>query len=191
MKVDLRVQSRLKNTRSFRPSTQSTGTTAAGPSQSRPTNLISTAVNIRGSTPRAPGPRGPLTEEEKARRRREGRCLYCNDLGHIARECPKAQAARSFAATRVEGPLLTGPEHPTPVAGALATVTEDTTPVTVGPALISIPENPLTFASLKSKAGRPRLTLEGKTEGEDVSIMVDCAADGIFVDERLVAKNPQ
>jgi hypothetical protein len=32
--------------------------------------------------------RGPLTEEEKQRRRANRLCLYCGDPGHIAIHCP-------------------------------------------------------------------------------------------------------
>ncbi|KAI9775331.1 MAG: hypothetical protein M1816_005990 [Peltula sp. TS41687] len=31
--------------------------------------------------------RGPLMNDEKARRRREGLCLYCGKAGHMARDC--------------------------------------------------------------------------------------------------------
>ncbi|KAI9779773.1 MAG: hypothetical protein M1816_003352 [Peltula sp. TS41687] len=31
--------------------------------------------------------RGPLSNDEKARRRREGLCLYCGKAGHMARDC--------------------------------------------------------------------------------------------------------
>ena len=36
-------------------------------------------------------PRGPLTPEEKARRRIEGLCHYCGNKGHIAIHCPAKQ----------------------------------------------------------------------------------------------------
>ncbi|MDP1546978.1 MAG: reverse transcriptase domain-containing protein [Anaerolineales bacterium] len=34
--------------------------------------------------------RGPLTPEERLRRREKGLCLYCGKSGHMARECPSA-----------------------------------------------------------------------------------------------------
>ena len=38
------------------------------------------------------GPIGPLTEEEKARRRRNGLCIYCADPKHIRDNCPRRLA---------------------------------------------------------------------------------------------------
>lgn len=32
--------------------------------------------------------RGPLSQAEKDRRRREGLCLYCGNSGHVANDCP-------------------------------------------------------------------------------------------------------
>ena len=140
-------------------------------------------VNVRTNTSRPPQPRRTLTQEEKDRRRREGLCLYCGNAGHIAQDCPRASASRTFAATIVEE-TTTGPTViPVPVAGTPAPVTACSNPD-------SIPENPLTFASLKPQAGKPRLTITGRIEGEDVSILVDCAADGVLVDEKLARRNP-
>ena len=31
--------------------------------------------------------RGPLTSEEKQRRRAQGLCLYCGKAGHLVRDC--------------------------------------------------------------------------------------------------------
>jgi hypothetical protein len=54
-------------------------------------NQTTTASAATGTHP---GPmdlsaiRRQLTQEEKTTRLREGRCLYCGGLGHMARECP-------------------------------------------------------------------------------------------------------
>jgi hypothetical protein len=41
-----------------------------------------------GGTVPPSGPRGPLSEEERARRMAEQLCLYCGDADHRARDCP-------------------------------------------------------------------------------------------------------
>jgi len=38
--------------------------------------------------PKTSGPRGPLSEEEKTRRRQKGLCLYCADPNHDRENCP-------------------------------------------------------------------------------------------------------
>lgn len=38
------------------------------------------AVNVR--------PHGPLTPQEKERRRKLGLCIYCGETGHVIRNCP-------------------------------------------------------------------------------------------------------
>ncbi len=61
---------------------------------------------LENITPRAPpkdpnakdlrGARGQLTQAEKTRRMKNGLCLYCEQKGHFARECPnkKRKGAR-------------------------------------------------------------------------------------------------
>ena len=54
------------------------------------------ALNLKTSKPK-----GPLTAEEKARRRREGLCSYCGVKGHFADSCPnKSEAAKKRDAER-------------------------------------------------------------------------------------------
>ncbi|KAI9778305.1 MAG: hypothetical protein M1816_004144 [Peltula sp. TS41687] len=43
--------------------------------------------------------RGPLLNDEKARRRREGLCLYCGKAGHMARDC-RAPGKKGRGGTR-------------------------------------------------------------------------------------------
>lgn len=43
----------------------------------------------------APTRRGPLTDQEKERRRREGLCLYCGQAGHALDTCPVAPRSSS------------------------------------------------------------------------------------------------
>jgi len=59
--------------------------------QPRPQNTSPPATNQSAT---APGPmdlsasRKKLSEQERAARLREGRCLYCGGLGHMAAQCP-------------------------------------------------------------------------------------------------------
>jgi hypothetical protein len=66
------------------------------------------------STGTHPGPmdlsasRRTLTPEERITRMREGRCLYCGGLGHMAKECPK-KSPRTWniaAATTTSEPVI-------------------------------------------------------------------------------------
>src|SRR3984885_13439710 len=45
------------------------------------------------------GKNGKLTNEEHEHRMREGLCLYCEEKGHIAHDCPKSKAVKGRAAT--------------------------------------------------------------------------------------------
>lgn len=40
------------------------------------------------------GPRGPLPEAERQRRRDNGLCMYCGDAGHMINECPRRRPRR-------------------------------------------------------------------------------------------------
>jgi hypothetical protein len=42
-------------------------------------------------------PRGPLSDEEKRRRRELNLCLYCGEKGHSACDCPKCKSGKSSA----------------------------------------------------------------------------------------------
>ena len=52
----------------------------------------------------ATGGRGKISEEERAARLREGCCLYCGGVGHMARHCPnKTKNPFRAASTYMEG----------------------------------------------------------------------------------------
>jgi hypothetical protein len=64
-------------------------------------------------------PRGPLSAEERQRRRDNNLCLYCGNGGHLAQNCPNAPPARSIPrgdSTSVQVKVEDGP-RPSPSAG--------------------------------------------------------------------------
>ena len=44
--------------------------------------------------------RGPLTDEEKQRRRSLGLCLYCGESGHLVANCPKSSSSKNPSARK-------------------------------------------------------------------------------------------
>jgi len=62
--------------------------------QNPPRNSTTSATPNTSQSATAPGPmdlsasRKKLSEQERAARLREGRCLYCGGLGHMAAQCP-------------------------------------------------------------------------------------------------------
>ena len=43
-----------------------------------------------------------VTEADKERHRKEGRCFFCSDQGHLARDCPKKKAQSQIRAATSE-----------------------------------------------------------------------------------------
>jgi hypothetical protein len=62
-----------------------------GNSRGQAQNGLPSSKPRRGDTPSGHNkPRGStLSPEERERRRSEGRCFLCGDLGHVSRQCPK------------------------------------------------------------------------------------------------------
>lgn len=77
-KNDSRARPRYQGQSSFGQVKTSQNNSGPGPME-----LDSIHVNNNQAVPR-----GPLSNEEKARRRREGLCLYCGKPGHVATSCP-------------------------------------------------------------------------------------------------------
>ena len=82
----------------------------APPTQNYPTNPTTT-TGIFGTIPQGgnqpSGPRGPISLEEKNRRRREGLCLYCGKTGHINADCQlriRNQQQRNTVAATAQDP---------------------------------------------------------------------------------------
>lgn len=65
----------------------STRTTSRGPGPKK--------TGTRGSTPPNAGKRAKwVSDEERNKRREQGRCLRCGGSGHLVRDCPYAPARR-------------------------------------------------------------------------------------------------
>ena len=64
----------------------------------------------------ATGTRGKISDEERAARLRDGRCLYCGGMGHMARNCPnKSRNPFRAAAAQIESDRHSDPNaltHP-------------------------------------------------------------------------------
>jgi hypothetical protein len=64
-------------------------------SNSRSQPPRNSSSSSRGSDSRPFVPKGPLTDEEKARRKREGLCGYCGDANHVFDNCPALAAKKA------------------------------------------------------------------------------------------------
>jgi Retrotransposon gag protein len=106
-----------------------TTSTSNNPSSSTTTATTSTAKPASSSSQ----PRGPLSQEEKDRRRREGLCLYCGESGHTY-SYHKNLATKKTAATAPTNPptgratitLTTNTDNAAPPSGK-ETPTQKTT----------------------------------------------------------------
>jgi hypothetical protein len=88
------------------------GSTSTNPSQD-PQERPKFAQNTPFSTYTGQGPRPPLTEAEKQRRRDHNHCLRCGQPGHFVRDCLTSTASRgSPSATVTE--IKTEPAKPNP-----------------------------------------------------------------------------
>ena len=92
--------------------TRATGRSSLPPSGRTPVTPAASAPPVSAPAPSSGGdpmdlsavrstiPRGPISDDEKARRRAENCCLYCGDQGHHLRHCPrKPQGSRLAAST--------------------------------------------------------------------------------------------
>jgi len=54
------------------------------------------------SSPKSQGPRPPISQEERDRRKAAGLCIYCGESGHWSQQCPRLQTAlkKGFARPR-------------------------------------------------------------------------------------------
>lgn len=69
----------------YRNSTNSYTPNTSRPSEGLTTSQGGDAMDLSSATLR---PHAPLSQEEKARRRNLGLCIYCGGSGHVIRTCP-------------------------------------------------------------------------------------------------------
>jgi hypothetical protein len=90
-------------------------TVSAPPAGSSTANNSGHAFHPDAMDLSATGPRGKISEEERAARLREGRCLYCGGMGHLARNCPnKTRNPFRAAAAQMEPNPRPNPNTPMP-----------------------------------------------------------------------------
>ena len=75
--------------RSYKNQSRTTTTEVRTTTQARPTSVVGDRFSK---------PQNKLSDAEYERRRREGRCLQCDQLGHIKRDCPQLRG--SYQASR-------------------------------------------------------------------------------------------
>lgn len=82
-------------------------TARASSSSSNPTpsssSTLSPGVPMEIDAARVSRPRGPLTDEEKDRRRRLNLCLYCGGSGHSAHDCPNKKSKPAGSSSKSSG----------------------------------------------------------------------------------------
>ena len=87
-----------------RPTPRTTALTPSTPFSSRTTDPMDLSA----------GRRGPLSQEEKAKRIVEGRCFYCGGLGHTIRTCTVRPLCGNEASLAPAPPLLPSSLAPAP-----------------------------------------------------------------------------
>ena len=97
-----RHQRTLEDKKTVSPSTPTPQPRTPRPSPAPSTGKPTTTGDVKKSTTPAPtqsrGPRGPLTPDEKARRKANNLCMYCGQPGHIATDCPASLKASQYVA---------------------------------------------------------------------------------------------
>lgn len=72
-------------------------------STSTPSSTLSPGVPMEIDATRVSRPRGPLTDEEKNRRRTLNLCLYCGGAGHSANDCPNKKSKPAGSSSKSSG----------------------------------------------------------------------------------------
>ena len=115
IKIDNQIRAN-KEARDAIPRTQG-GQFAHAPTTSTSTGTHSGPMDLSGARYRSQK-RGPVTNQEKKRRRDNNLCLYCGSSGHWASQCPhkrsrgKPSAAAAVTATSEGGMLIPTPAVP-------------------------------------------------------------------------------
>ena len=97
-------------THNFAPTVPKMGGTMANPATVVRTSItapnLATNNPFRGGSARPVIPRGPLSEEEKARRRANNECTYCGEQGHYVAVCPRLERNNARFSAPQQGPPI-------------------------------------------------------------------------------------
>lgn len=100
------------------PNTRVTSSTQTTTSSTRVDNAPRTSSSTTNSSTRIELPRGPLSEEEKDRRRKNNLCMYCGQPGHGFLDCPLKRANDQRKEAKVVRVVYDGKEEGNESAGS-------------------------------------------------------------------------
>ena len=117
-RLDNRIKAREAEKKG-RPTPRTTALARSTPSQTPVTPAAPVSSRTTDPMDLSAGRRGPLSQEEKAKRIVEGRCLYCGGLGHTVHACTIKPLRGNEATLTPAPPLPPPPPTPAPIAPSI------------------------------------------------------------------------
>ena len=146
------------------------------------------------------GRRGPLSQEEKAKRILEGRCLYCGGLGHTVRTCTIRPLRGNEATLAPAPPLLPSSLAPAPATPFTQPVEKLGVLQAGDSACVGLPDSlsPFSLSSYSTTVEKEMegyhmvvtCTLQDGQNSVQTHALVDCGATGYaFIDEDFASRH--
>ena len=156
--------------------------TPAGVSSSSTTTTMTTSTSPSSATSRASsqGPRGKLSDAERAKRFAEGLCLYCGDKTHQKINCPRLAAANNRKQAMLAATMLSGINESETAEASDPKVRLDLYKACI---LLNqyLNRDSLTLCASVLNPREGHLVIDGRVNGKKVKIMVDSGAQANFV----------